>query len=85
MFTGRGLRRDIVDMNGTGVPIKERNAYVIKIEYVIKERDKDRRPSPPLEGDVRVRKPDGQLVLLGYGRYRPSTYSLSTWSSPTVL
>ena len=54
-------------------------------ELIKKERGKDRRPSPPEEGDSRMRKPDGQLVLLGYGHYCPSTYSLSTWSSPTAL
>src|SRR5690606_27761052 len=27
----------------------------------------------------------GQLVPLGYGRCRPSTCGLSTWSSPTAL
>ena len=39
---------------------------------------------PPLPGGPRAQA-YGQLVPLGYGRCRPSTYGLSTWSSPTAL
>ncbi len=35
--------------------------------------------SSPLPGEGDVRKLDGQLVPLGYGRCRPCTYGLSTW------
>ena len=82
----RGLRRDIVDMNGTGVPMKEKNAYATSTSYVERKNSTKIVAVPSVKGrDGRVRKPDGQLVPLGYGYYYPSTYGLSTWSSPTAL